>query len=91
MVLMTATGIVSASLPDTAPLELQCAIDMFRDLVDFGLGINYFKMITNFITRFELRTKANPDGSIDIVGINKHGNECFKFKLDHETHLLMLG
>ena len=88
---MDVTGLVAAFLPRTSLLEAQVGVDMFRDLVDFGLGINYFKMITNFITKFELQTKANPDGSIDIVGIDKHGHEIFKFKLDYETHNMMLG
>ena len=51
----------------------------------------YFKMITNFITKFKLQTKVNKDGSIDIVGIDKNGLEIFKFSLDHEQHQNLLG
>lgn len=51
----------------------------------------YFKMITNFITTFKLRTKVNGDGSIDIVGYDEDGHEVFKFNLDNEQHLALLG
>ena len=44
----------------------------------------YFKMGTSFITTFEVKTKINDRGHIDIVGIDKKGHEIFKFVLDKE-------
>ena len=70
---------------------MQIYIDVAKDLVDFALGVMYFKMITNFITKFKLQTKVSKDGSIDIVGIDKTGHEIFKFSLDNEDHKNLLG
>jgi len=70
---------------------MQIYVDCVRDVVDFMIGIMYFKMITNFITKFKLQTKVNKDESIDIVGIDKNGLEIFKFSLDQDQHHNLLG
>ena len=69
----------------------QIYVDTTRDVIDFLIVVLYFKMITNFITKFKLQTKVNKDESIDIVGIDKNGIEIFKFRLDVEQHHKLLG
>ena len=62
----------------------QIYIGTSRDVIDFLLGVMYFKMMIHFITKFKLQTKVHKDGSIDIVGLDKYGHEVFKFNLDEE-------
>lgn len=38
---------------------VQIYVDSSRDVVYFLLELMYFKMITNFITKFKLQTKVN--------------------------------
>ena len=80
---MTVTGLLSVFVFtsfDTASI----VIDILRDLIDFSLGVMYFKMIIHFVTTFKLQTIVHKNGSIDIVAIEPNGNEVFKFKLDEE-------
>lgn len=91
MILMTVTGLASNFVSKFDYPDIAIGIDIARDSLDFLLVIMYFKMITNFITTFELRTKVNVDGSIDIVGYDTEGHEVFKFNLDNEHHLKLLG
>ena len=58
--------------------------DMIKDILDFCLGVMYFKMIQNFVTKFTLHTQVDQDGNIDIVGIDDNGAEVFKFELNDE-------
>ena len=58
--------------------------DCTRDILEFFLAILYFKMILHFIKDFRLETKVNKDGSIDIVALDDHGYELFKFNIDEE-------
>lgn len=48
-------------------------------------------MIIHFVTTFQLQTKVNKDGSIDILGIDDNGYEVFKFSLADEDHHHLLG
>ena len=61
MILLCVLGLATAFTPDTAPRDLLIVLDCLKDIVDYTLGINYFKMITNFVTEFELTTKVNKD------------------------------
>ena len=89
-ILMIATGMVTILFFENHSQE-QIYVDTTRDVIDFLIAVLYFKMITNFITKFKLQTKVNKDESIDIVGIDKAGIEIFKFRLDVEQHHKLLG
>lgn len=91
MLMMTVSGLGSKFVSRAEYPEISMGIEISRDLLDFFLAAMYFKMITNFITTFKLRTKVNADNSIDIVGYDDDGHEVFKFNLDNEQHLKLLG
>ena len=91
ILLMCASGLASKFTPRVLYPTVAIVIDIVRDILDYLLAIMYFKMITNFITTFKLRTKVTSDGSIDIVGYDDDGHEVFKFNLENEQHLNLLG
>lgn len=51
----------------------------------------YFKMIVKFANRFKLTTIVNKDGSIDIAGIDEEFNDVFRFKLNEDQQIKLLG
>ena len=69
----------------------QIAIDMIHELLDLLLMIAYFKILTQFVTEFQLRTKVEADGHVLIVGINREGVEVLKFFLDEEQQEKLIG
>lgn len=81
---MIITGVFSVFFVDQHSSSVLTYTEITRDLIDFALGCMYFKMITNFITKFTLQTHVNTDGNIDIVGIDKWGHEIFKFSLQDD-------
>jgi len=84
--------IISALLPTFTEVNASnMYLDMIDDILNLCLTTMYFKMITNFITQFTLKTKVSEDGTIDIVGIDPNGFEVFKFALDNELREQWLG